>query len=430
MGVRNLKGFWHPAKWFKQMTGTSRLTKGNKKMGNRYASLNDYSNPPKNEYSATQAHLEAILNTAHDAIIATDAEQRVMLFNVAAQMMFGYSLDEVIGKHLEILIPVRSRLNHRNLVETYNAAANNRSRSMGNWRQIHGLRADGSEFPIMASISRVADGHNKPLMIVSIRDKTHEMEIEKSLRKSIETESRMLEQHLSFTANITHELRTPLNAIIGFAELLMAHPEFFQDETKTLDYIKIIHQAGESLNIKMKQFTKFSEASSGHKEYFRERIDLISLCNGVFKSLEKEADKLKLKVTLSDIVGIPEIINDTSAIRTILFNIIGNAIKFNVPDGKVNVQLITSNDEILVSVTDTGVGIPQDQLEFLGRPFFRSNSAYDTKMSGIGLGLALSTSIAKNIGAQINIQSDWGSGTTVLIRLPMEPDHHQAKDLI
>jgi signal transduction histidine kinase len=149
-------------------------------------------------------------------------------------------------------------------------------------------------------------------------------------------------------------------------------------------------------------------------------MDITLICSSIFKSLEQKAKRNRVTPILGKIDGPTEIIGDASAIRTILFNIISNAIKFNVPEGKVEVSITTSEDETLISIIDNGIGISKDKLEFLGRHFFREDNAYNSTMDGgLGLGLALAFNIAKGLGVNIDIQSELGKGTAVQVSIPM-----------
>ena len=169
--------------------------------------------------------LAGIIGSAMDGIIAVDEQQRIIVFNAAAEKMFGYTASEMLGQPLGRLIPERFRVEHAGHIRKFEQThvTHRRADALGT---IFGLRANGEEFPIEASISQSADSGAK-LFTVILRDVTERRLAEQLQLENVRLEerSRQFEEanrvKSEFLANMSHELRTPLNGIIGFAEFLV-----------------------------------------------------------------------------------------------------------------------------------------------------------------------------------------------------------------
>jgi PAS domain S-box-containing protein len=161
----------------------------------------------------------AILDTTLDAIITVDATQRIRLFNRAASAMFGWPTPQMLGQPLDRLLPPASRAAHAGLVAGY-AQHGKTARTMGRTQQLTGLHADGTEFAIEASVSRVGEG-DAALMTVVVRDARLAREAEEARQRYITAEAAH-KAKTAFLSRMSHELRTPLNAVVGMGRLLEA----------------------------------------------------------------------------------------------------------------------------------------------------------------------------------------------------------------
>jgi PAS domain S-box-containing protein len=203
------------------------------------------STPPSLEEAllAREQQLAGILDTAMDAIISIDSGFRIQLFNRAAAEMFGHSAAEMLGQPLDRLIPPAIRAKHGSLVAGY-AGHGTTARNMGKTQLLRGVRADGSEFPIEASISRAGAGPGL-LMTAVVRDASQQRAVEQA-REAYITAEAAHRAKTEFLSRVSHELRTPLNAVLGLTKLLRAttHERLTDAEADQLD---LVLAAGERL---------------------------------------------------------------------------------------------------------------------------------------------------------------------------------------
>lgn len=201
--------------------------------------------------------LPGIVETAMDAIITIDACQRIVLFNAAACRMFGCTTQEALGQPLDFVIPTAQRASHREHVARY-AEGDHMPRRMGPVRALSGLRADGSEFPIEATISRTGSGADV-LMTVMVRDVTQVREAEAARQACIATHAANRAKN-DFLSRMSHELRTPLNAVLGITQLLQARPSHAPDEAHQL---ALLHTAGLQLQGLIDHMLTLSQHAAG-----------------------------------------------------------------------------------------------------------------------------------------------------------------------
>jgi signal transduction histidine kinase len=223
-----------------------------------------------------------------------------------------------------------------------------------------------------------------------------------------------------FLATMSHELRTPLNAVIGFSQLM-------EDETfgplgspRYHEYTGLVQKAGRHLLDLINDILDMSKIEAGKFELNREQIDvrqIITECTSLMRERAKRGG-----ITLREEVPAEPLLVDADprAVKQILLNLLSNAVKFTPEGGRVTTRVVSSGHRIALSVEDTGVGIPADQLYRLGNPFVQLRNNAGSTHEGTGLGLALVRSLAEMHGGQLRIDSVEGHGTTVTVELPVE----------
>jgi cell cycle sensor histidine kinase DivJ len=225
-----------------------------------------------------------------------------------------------------------------------------------------------------------------------------------------------------FLATVSHELRTPLNAIIGFSELLTADHPFLVTEDRRREYAQIIRSSGLHLLEIVNTLLDMSKIESGNFAFDPEPFDFRELASSVCDLMQLKADEAGVTVVRALAADLPEVMADRRACRQVLINLLSNAVKFTPAGGTVTVRVAANGEALVVSVADTGIGIPESDLPRLGDPFFQSGDVHRRNQEGTGLGLSVVRGIVGLHQGEIAVESGAGAGTTVTVTLPLRPD--------
>jgi two-component system cell cycle sensor histidine kinase PleC len=222
-----------------------------------------------------------------------------------------------------------------------------------------------------------------------------------------------------FLANMSHELRTPLNAIIGFSEVMEQQIFGPIAPAKYLGYARDIRASGQHLLALISDILDLSRIEAGKHEMLTEVIDLQRECAETMRLVEMRAQEAGLEL-INELPEEPvKVLADRRAFKQIVLNLLSNAIKFTPEGGRVTLRARPYGSQCAVSISDTGIGIGDAELQRLGRPFEQVDNVFNRKHSGSGLGLALCKSLAELQGGRLRIRSRLGVGTTVTVELPL-----------
>jgi signal transduction histidine kinase len=221
-----------------------------------------------------------------------------------------------------------------------------------------------------------------------------------------------------FLANMSHELRTPLNAVIGFSEVLQE--KMFGDlNDKQLEYVRDIHASGRHLLSLINDILDLSKVEAGKLELELAPVHLPSTLDGTLTLVRERAVRHGLEVRLSVDEQIGETVADERKVRQILLNLLSNAVKFTPDGGKIDVCATRTDDKVEISVSDTGIGIAQEDQEAIFEEFRQVGSDYARKREGTGLGLTLARKFVELHGGRIWVRSEIGRGSTFTFTLPV-----------
>ena len=243
------------------------------------------------------------------------------------------------------------------------------------------------------------------------------------------TELRRLEQvRTDFAANVSHELKTPLTSIRGFVETLQAgaidHPEMAHK------FLNIIMMETERLTRLINDILSISKLESGNDEVATERIRLDKKACDVCDMLSIHAQEKQVTLNYRLNSEPVFIIGNPDRVEQLLINLTENAIKYNKPGGSVTVQVFKSEQEANITISDTGIGIAEENLPRLFERFYRVDKGRSRQMGGTGLGLAIVKHIVRSMNGEIEVHSKLGEGTEFLITLPLAPKQNPEKDTI
>ena len=254
-----------------------------------------------------------------------------------------------------------------------------------------------------------------------------------SIKAELEGKARLLEQNSryksEFLANMSHELRTPLNSLLILTRILLDNEEGRLSE-KQLEYTKAIYSSGEQLLQLINDILDLSKAESGKVQVNKELVRMSELLLFAEKMFMPVAREKKLAFTIEQAPDVPDILySDPQRIMQIMNNLLANAFKFTEQGGvtlKVDgfgEQLATgSYDWIKISVTDTGIGIPEEKQGIIFEAFQQADGTTSRKYGGTGLGLSISRNIAELLGGSIGLESSEGIGSTFSLYLPLDEE--------
>jgi PAS domain S-box-containing protein len=344
-------------------------------------------------------YYESVLNFSPVAIVTLDLNENIISCNPAFEQLFGYARAEVVGKNLDRLISPN---------ESEEAVSFTRQTKDGN--TIHGYttryRKDGSPVEVEVSGVLVSIGNNKVGLLAIYHDITELMNAKRAAESADKAKS-------EFLANMSHEIRTPMNGVIGMIELLKDTPL----DNEQRDYLNTANESAESLMTLINEILDFAKIESGQMSVESIDFDLRSMVEGVARTLASRAEAKGLEMVCMVNRDIPSRVKgDPTRLRQVLVNLVGNAIKFT-SQGEIVIRAIVDEKKddttrLLFSITDTGIGIPQDRQKAIFDRFIQVDSSSTRKYGGTGLGLAISTELVKLMGGEIGVQSEPGQGST------------------
>jgi PAS domain S-box-containing protein len=347
------------------------------------------------------ARIGAILESAMDAIITVDEDQRVIHYNRAAAGMFGWPREEAIGRPLSQFIPERLRRAHAAHLEEF-GRGNVPQRLMGQRSTILGLKRDGREFPIEASISKVVEGDHK-LFTVVLRDISERVKAQQALERSNE-------ELRQFAFVASHDLKGPLRSIGGFAQLVEREygPKL---DARGLDLLRRMVKAAARLERLTDDLLLLAQVEAESPDLVP--VDCGEVVHEVVQLLEQSIREAGATVTAR---GLPKVLGNRDELVHLFLNLVSNAIKFRGEQApRVTISAQRSGGAWVVSVADNGIGIDAAHLDRIFDVFSRLHrlDEYD----GTGIGLALCRKIAMRQGGSIRVDSAPGRGSTFHVTL-------------
>jgi PAS domain S-box-containing protein len=357
------------------------------------------------EFAEITQHL---LRSSPDALIVIDDSGSIRFANDTVMEVFGYQPEELLGKSVDTLVPERFRERHGRHVEGFVAAP--RSREMGaRIAELYARRADGTEFAagIRLAPFRI---HGKLFVAAAIRDSTERRQINKALVAAREDAERANRAKSRFLATASHDLRQPLQTI----KLLNAAMLRLAKDSEIAELLKHQQQAIENTARLLNALLDISRLESGAIEPQLSKVHLPDL----FEELRSEFESIARARGL-DLVVRPihvTLTTDRVLFSQLLQNLIGNAIKYT-DQGSVTIDSRMDGGDVVVTIRDTGVGIPPDKLERVFDEYYQVDT-HGAKRLGVGLGLAIVREVARLLNFDVKIASVVGQWTEVKVTVP------------
>ena len=396
----------------------------------------------------TNEEFRIITDSAIDGIVVMDNYGRVTHWNPAAEKIFGWKAEDILGRsiHDTITPPEFREASYKGIARFLKTG---QGPLLGNVRTVTGLRKDGSLFPLEISLSAFKI-NGRWWATAFTRDVTerHEAEQEmqnyaaalveanKNLREMRERAEKAVESKSRFLANMSHEIRTPLNGIMGFTSLLLDTDL----DHEQLDYTYTIHKSGELLLQTINNILDFSKIEAGQLQLENTDFNLKSTIGNLIALLSIKSNEKKIQLRMNIDEDVPLLLRgDPLRISQILLNLMSNAVKFT-EKGQVSVDvhagsITPQKADLLIYVSDTGIGIPADRIDSLFEPFTQADASTTRKFGGTGLGLTICHRLVELMGGQIcvcspavgrenktydsNLLDQEGPGTTFAIALSL-----------
>ena len=364
-------------------------------------------------------HFAAIIASSDDAIISKTLDGIVLTWNAAAERLFGYTAEEILGHSVRILIPD----------DRQHEADEVLSRVAGGQRLEHyetlRRKKDGTLVPVSLTISPILNGEGVVVGASKIaRDITERVRADQEHRRILEIARGANRLKDEFLATLSHELRTPLNAIGGYARLMQVGLLTGDKQRSAVD--TIVRNAS-SLGQMIEDVLDVSRIVSGKVRLNVQPVEMSSVIREAVETAQPAADAKKIHL---DVIVDPRgtlVSGDPDRLRQVLWNLCANAIKFTDKGGHVQVRLERVNSHIEATVSDNGIGISPDFLPHLFERFSQADAGAARLHGGLGLGLAICKHLIELQGGRILAYSDGpGRGSTFQIALPVRSVHTTA----
>jgi signal transduction histidine kinase len=220
-----------------------------------------------------------------------------------------------------------------------------------------------------------------------------------------------------FLATMSHELRTPLNSILGFSEVLTSGDGLTE---KQLRWVTNIRSSGEQLLALINDVLDLAKIEAGKMEVRPAEFSIYDVCEGLLTMFRPMAEKKNIDMRSALAPDISLLRQDVVKFQQILSNLLSNAVKFTPEGGRVLIKAEVEGSQIILTVSDTGVGIASDEQELVFEKFRQAGNPLTREHAGTGLGLSIVRELSKLLGGEVTLQSELGRGSTFTVRLPLQ----------
>jgi PAS domain S-box-containing protein len=338
----------------------------------------------------------------------------ILYVNARFTELFGGSAEELVGRPIEVM--GANDINGEGKVLMEAAVL----RDDGEPFEYETGGKDGRVFWVevrVKTVQKLANGDFR--WVVISRDVSERRHVHDELQRAKEQAEASNRAKGDFLANMSHELRTPLNAIIGFSELIEQGVAQTGWTDSYAEYLADVSGSGRHLLDLINTILDLSKIEAGQLQLDLEPVDLCDLTRTSLSLVSGMAHDGHIKVATDIPLECPSVRGDFLKLKQVLLNIFSNAIKFTPPEGKITVRVSFTHVNAVISVSDTGCGIPAAELKRVTLPFVQVANSLSRKYAGSGLGLSIARQLCELHGGRLTIRSVEGKGTTVRIALPL-----------
>lgn len=362
-----------------------------------------------------ESRLQTIMDSVIDGIITIDEDGVIESINPAAERIFCYKTEELIGKNVTLIMPESYLVAHED--GRRRAKETGELRIIGQYLEVEGLKKDGSIFPLAIAINRMKL-QDRYVFTGILRDITNQKQKELELVQAKDEAERANHAKSDFLSSMSHELRTPMNAILGFSQLLTSNTTHPMSATQKIQAREILN-AGEHLMDLINGVLDLSEIESGNLSLSIENLNIADLVEETLSLIAPLAEKKSIQI-YNETKGRSDVwvLGDPVRLKQVLLNLFSNAIKYTDDEGKVTLSLSEPQKGMMsLTVTDTGIGIPVEKMGSMFKPFNRLGAEY-TEVEGTGMGLCITKRLIIMMNGTIAVESTLGKGSAFSIQIP------------
>ncbi len=349
-----------------------------------------------------QAWLQSLIEATQDAVLSIDRQGRVVMFNPAAERIFGYTRNEIVGQKVNLLMAEPYATEHDRYIEHYERTGE--ARAIGRIRTVTAKRKNSELFPIELSVTKIPEDQDVQY-VAFIRDISEKARLQAQL-----VENERLVAIGTTAAKIGHELANPLNGMSLTIQLLEQRLSKLSTplDTQITSTVDRLHKEVSRLSTLLEQFRSLSR----REKFDFQRTTLTALVGEAIEIEMPRYAEIGIQVECSFPSNLPTITVDIDKMKQVIFNLTKNAAEAMAGGGRISIKGSASENRIVLEISDTGTGIPAGIDIF--EPFFT------TKPLGTGIGLSIVQQIVSAHGGSITYSSEHGKGTTFVIALPQK----------
>jgi len=341
------------------------------------------------------------------------------MINPAAAAMLRCDTEAVIGTPVEALLPHGAAAD---AVDPLHIGAQSKwdarlDASDGAPLEVEITLSVAEIVPTRHPLERRRQGRS--VFIYALHDITERKRTEEAQRAASAAALANSRAKTEFLTNMSHELRTPLNAVIGFSELIKDQLFGPIGEKRYAEYAKDIHDAGTHLLDIINDILSISRIELGQMKLNEGEIEVERAIASVTRLVALRAQEKSIGLEVVVEPRLPLLVADERAVKQMLLNILGNAVKFTESEGRIQVSAYReASGDLLVAVADNGIGIAPESIDKVAEPFFQADASLERRHEGVGLGLSIVRDLMALHGGRLAIESEPGRGTTVILSFP------------